>query len=230
MENFIKTKRTGNCALSKRVLSVFIMIAVVFSMIPVVTASESETPNKVAAPFLMGGGGSGHIVTVVFVTETEGATIFYTLDGSEPATQSSLLFAEAFNITERTTIKAIAVKEGMEDSDVLEETFFTCCPIDGSPCPIRLMNGGGSTRPIAGAGGGGGSRTPAPDTPAPASEPESEFEPHEYTTGDALNILRYVAGLITLKPEQRARYDLNGNGEINTADALGILRIIAGIV
>jgi hypothetical protein len=49
------------------------------------------------------------------------------------------------------------------------------------------------------------------------------------TTADALNILRYVAGLIELTAEQRGLYDVNKDSEINTADALAILRMVAGI-
>jgi hypothetical protein len=51
----------------------------------------------------------------------------------------------------------------------------------------------------------------------------------EFTTADALTVLRAAAGLITLNAEQTARYDLDGDGRITTADALMILRVVAGI-
>jgi hypothetical protein len=50
-----------------------------------------------------------------------------------------------------------------------------------------------------------------------------------FTTADALNILKYVAGSAALSAEQRRLYDFGGSGSINTADALNILKIVAGL-
>jgi hypothetical protein len=47
------------------------------------------------------------------------------------------------------------------------------------------------------------------------------------TTANALEILKYTAGIISEVP---ASYDLNGDGVIDSADALLALQIIAGIV
>jgi uncharacterized protein YkwD len=52
---------------------------------------------------------------------------------------------------------------------------------------------------------------------------------NDFTTADAMKILRAVAGIITLTEEDTERYDLNGDGVINTADALIILRLVAGL-
>lgn len=52
----------------------------------------------------------------------DGATIHYTTDGSEP-TKESAVYTGPFTITETTTVKAIAVKEGMNDSKVVEATY-----------------------------------------------------------------------------------------------------------
>src|SRR5699024_2258332 len=54
---------------------------------------------------------------VILETETKGATIYYTIDGSEPTVESSK-YVEPIIRNENTTIKAIAVKEGMENSDI----------------------------------------------------------------------------------------------------------------
>ena len=52
---------------------------------------------------------------ITITCATEGAAIYYTTDGTEPTTASTL-YNGAFTITATTTIKAIAVKEGMADS------------------------------------------------------------------------------------------------------------------
>ena len=54
---------------------------------------------------------------------TEGATIFYTLDGTNP-TESSTEYVETINITETTTVKALAVKEGYLNSNIASATYI----------------------------------------------------------------------------------------------------------
>ena len=85
---------------------------------PVITA-ESTTFNEDESLF------------VTIETETEGAEIYYTLEGSEP-TENSVKYTEPFEITETTTIKAIAVKEGFKNSEVAEATFTAIDPNGGS--------------------------------------------------------------------------------------------------
>jgi hypothetical protein len=64
---------------------------------------------------------SGSIVeknsTVALSTDTEGATIYYTVNGSTPST-SSLKYTEPIVITNNVTIKTIAVKENMLKSEI----------------------------------------------------------------------------------------------------------------
>ncbi|MDN4492165.1 chitobiase/beta-hexosaminidase C-terminal domain-containing protein [Ureibacillus aquaedulcis] len=60
---------------------------------------------------------------VTLATQTEGATIHYTTDGSEPTIESPV-YSEPITITEDTTIKAIAVKDGLTTSDVAEFDYF----------------------------------------------------------------------------------------------------------
>ena len=65
-----------------------------------------------------------------FTTETfdvsikaeDDATIYYTLDGSDP-TKNSDVYDGVITLTETTTVKAIAIKGGYENSDVVEETY-----------------------------------------------------------------------------------------------------------
>jgi hypothetical protein len=50
------------------------------------------------------------------------------------------------------------------------------------------------------------------------------------TSADALNILRYAAGLIELSESDLIRYDFDKNGAVNSSDALFVLRVVAGII
>ena len=76
---------------------------------------------------------------------TAGAKIYYTTDGTEPTTASTL-YNGAFTITTTTTIKAIAIKDGMTDSAVVTAKY--------------TKNSGGSGGSGGGSGGGGGYRPP----------------------------------------------------------------------
>ena len=68
--------------------------------------------------------------TVTIACETEGATIHYTVDGTEPTAQSAV-YGEPIAVGETTTIKAIAVKEGMTDSEIAEATYTINIPQPG---------------------------------------------------------------------------------------------------
>jgi hypothetical protein len=56
-------------------------------------------------------------VSVQLSSETDGAEIYYTLDGNTPS-KSSTKYTAAIVLSEAKTIKAIAVKDGMTDSEV----------------------------------------------------------------------------------------------------------------
>ncbi|MBU5443345.1 chitobiase/beta-hexosaminidase C-terminal domain-containing protein [Paenibacillus sp. MSJ-34] len=94
----------------------------------VLAVEEDSTPvpptDQVAKPVADPSGGevpSGTKITLS--TTTEDATIYYTTDGSEPSSSSSAEYIAPIEVTEEMTIKAIAVKEGMLNSDVLEERY-----------------------------------------------------------------------------------------------------------
>ena len=58
---------------------------------------------------------------VTISAETD-ATIYYTLDGSDPTVESNK-YNGAITLTETTTVKAFAVKDGYKDSEVVEATY-----------------------------------------------------------------------------------------------------------
>jgi len=60
--------------------------------------------------------------SITLATATAGAAIYYTTDGSEPSTSSSI-YEEAIVIEKETTIKAYAVKKDLKDSAVSTYTY-----------------------------------------------------------------------------------------------------------
>ncbi len=72
-------------------------------------------------------------------TENAGALIYYTVDGSEPTTES-ILYRGPIKVTKNVTIKAFAVKEDWYDSNVV--TFTYTMPETGEVLPEDIPQGG----------------------------------------------------------------------------------------
>ena len=79
--------------------------------------SQSEPP---AAPTISGKT-SFTDSTTVSLSGPDGADIYYTLDGSTPTSESTM-YSEEFGLSETTTVKAVAIKDG-QSSEVVSKTF-----------------------------------------------------------------------------------------------------------
>lgn len=89
----------------------------------VITYSGGATVETVATPtFSPAGGTYTGAQSVTINCATAGATIRYTTDGSNPTTSSSV-YSGAINVTSSCTIKAIAVKNGMNNSEMASATY-----------------------------------------------------------------------------------------------------------
>ena len=89
-------------------------------------------------------------IDVTISCPTEGAEIHYTMDGSTPDADSEVTTGAAITLNETTTLKAIAILDGYNDSEVAEATY--------------------TLRPNS----GGGARPPKDPEPDPVSEPEDD--------------------------------------------------------
>lgn len=90
-----------------------------------IAGDEPTTLNleAVATPVATPAAGEVAANTEVALTcATEDAKIFYTVDGTDPSADSTK-YTEAIVVSEAVTIKAIAIKEGMTNSEVLEAAY-----------------------------------------------------------------------------------------------------------
>ena len=80
-------------------------------------AAENPVFSKISGSELKSGS------RVTLSTETNGASIYYTLDGSIPNKMNGILYEDAIIITEPITIKAIAIKNDYMDSDIVTAAY-----------------------------------------------------------------------------------------------------------
>lgn len=85
-------------------------------------------PVAVAAPSLTPGTGTYYVPQTVSISAQNGATIYYTLDGTTP-TENSTVYTEPFVVNATTTVKAIAV-DGEDVSNVTTAVYTVTLPIE----------------------------------------------------------------------------------------------------
>ena len=84
---------------------------------------EEPIVETVATPTIIPYGGEIDSETAIrIICNTEGATIHYTTDGTEPTEESSV-YDDSFTLDGDATVKAIAVKEGWNNSAVVSVNF-----------------------------------------------------------------------------------------------------------
>jgi len=119
------------------------IIRAVFGLLLAIGASTA--PAQVAAPFLTPGAGAEAPVTVSMTTETAGATIHYTLDGSKPTAASSV-YTGPVTLTEPGFIRAVAIA-GAESSRVTSARYNGVFRDQPEVALERTITGGGSPSP-----------------------------------------------------------------------------------
>ena len=104
--------------------------------------ATGEYKFYVSAPtFSVASGTYNEVKNVEIICATVGATIYYTTNGSEPTT-SSTPYAGPIYVNSSQTIKAIAVKEGWENSSIAESEYTLKVPaITYTPDPSAQFTG-----------------------------------------------------------------------------------------
>lgn len=93
------------------------------------TSCQVTVRYKLSNPAFLPGAGTIDKGTDVTITAESGATIFYTTDGSKPAATVSgktRQYTEPITISKDMTIRAIAVREGADNSDVVTAVYTAC--------------------------------------------------------------------------------------------------------
>ena len=95
-----------------------------FNNSDVAEAEYTVASTQTAIPtFLPAAGTYASAQNVTISTDTDGATIYYTTDGTDPTTESSV-YDGAINVNKNMTIKAIATKDGLLNSDIAEAAYI----------------------------------------------------------------------------------------------------------
>lgn len=96
--------------------------------------------TEVAAPVITGETPFIGSTTVTITCEEEGATIRYTIDGTDP-TINSTEYTEPFELTETTTVKAIAFNEAEDCSPIVSKEFVKTLTVATAAEYLALEDG-----------------------------------------------------------------------------------------
>jgi hypothetical protein len=121
---------------------------VIYTDMPLTNLLRAETPIADVA--------AGEVpinTSVALSTATDNALIYYTTDGSVPTRSNGKLYTGAIVIVNTTTIKAVTVKAGMKDSEVMTAVYSVT--LKSEPDFPDNPSGDGGTTPQKPGGGGG---------------------------------------------------------------------------
>ena len=126
----------------KKVAGVAVTVVLALGMIGCSNGSDDPVmppvsgKQTVATPaFSLASGAVNSGTSVTITCATDGAKIYYTTDGSDPTAESTE-YTDAISVTPPMTLKAIAVKDGMNNSSVASASYLiiptkaTCVPGD----------------------------------------------------------------------------------------------------
>ena len=105
-----------------KILRYLIPIIVVLFLLS--ACDKTTDPKIIATPQISPNGGTFTVgQTVTITTATDGATIKYTLDGTEPTATNGIAYTTPISVSSNKTIKAIAMKGELDNSAVATAVF-----------------------------------------------------------------------------------------------------------
>ena len=107
----------------KKVAGVAVVAVLALGMFSCSNGIDYPVKQTVATPeFSVASGAVNSGTSVTITCSTVGAKIYYTTDGNDPTAESSV-YTEAISVTPPMTLKAIAVKVGMNNSAVASASY-----------------------------------------------------------------------------------------------------------
>ncbi|MBQ1175057.1 MAG: chitobiase/beta-hexosaminidase C-terminal domain-containing protein [Treponema sp.] len=94
-----------------------------------------------ATPVISGTSPFDTSTQITIECSTEGAKIYYTLNGNTPSEKNGTLYTGAFTVTEITSVKAIAVLDGYKTSSVASKTFYVKGQVSESSKTAVMLQG-----------------------------------------------------------------------------------------
>lgn len=161
-------------------------VGVFSSFITPLAGPKSLSPAKCITPVITYSNGQ-----VTITTGTEGANIYYTTDGTDPTTTSTE-YSSAISVSDGMTIKAIATKTGLPNSNIASLTIVLTptITIDGEPF---TYNGIGQEPTVT------------------VKKGETVIDPSEYTISYSNNINVGSSATVTITDNEGGEYYVAGS-------------------
>ena len=100
-----------------------------FKSLSAITTANYKIKKRVSDPvFSLSSGSYTGSQTLVLSCAESGASIKYTIDGSEPSNENGIVYAAPIFITSSLSIKAIALKNEMADSNIISSSYIINFP------------------------------------------------------------------------------------------------------
>ncbi len=111
-------------------VSLYMQVGSTAPQIEIYPRSAADLDNgEEPAPIITPATGTFYSAQTVTITASEGATIYYTTDGNDPSA-SDALYAGPFTVSETTTVKAVAAKDGKMSGVTTSVITITSAPTD----------------------------------------------------------------------------------------------------
>jgi Chitobiase/beta-hexosaminidase C-terminal domain len=235
------TLYTGPIALTSNITLSAIVVATGYDDSGVASAAYIVNTNP-ATPVISPAGGTFSAAQTVTITDaTQGATIYYTLDGSTP-TASSTPYSAPFTVSSTETVSAIAISTG-GSSTIATAAFTLNLPVAAAPTFNPAAGTYTAAQQVAlSSVTPGASIYYTTDGSTPTATPSELYSsPISVTTSETINAIATAAGVVqsamssaaytihinvpapTISPATGATLPINGTVTLSNTDANAVM-------